>query len=117
MRIGEEEALQAESRRPEGGCYRPERRPYGEGQKGQTEPWAGITGREGDEEKARQEGVTAGNRPQWKEMPVTVSGSLQSPKKNGYTGYLSFSVGFAAFCMTVSRSIHITGIMSFFTAE
>ena len=85
--------------------------------KGQTEPWAGITGREGDEEKARQEGVTAGNRPQWKEMPVTVSGSLQSPKKNGYTGYLSFSVGFAAFGMTVSRSIHITGIMSFFTAE
>ena len=31
LQAGEEEALQAESRRLEGGGYRPERRPYGEG--------------------------------------------------------------------------------------
>lgn len=92
LQIGGEEALQAESRGPEGGCYRPERRPYGEGRKGQTEPWAGITGREGDEEEGRQEGVRAGNCPRWKEVPVTDSGSLQSPKKNGYAGCLSSSV-------------------------
>lgn len=91
LQIGEEEALQAESRGPEGECYRPERRPYGEGRKGQTEPWAGITGREGDEQ-GRREGVRAGNRPRWKEVPVTDSGSLQSPKKNGYAGCLSSSV-------------------------
>ena len=70
---------------------------------------------QGGKEQAIQEGVTAGNRPQWKEAPVTDLGSLQSPGKSGYTGHLSFSIGFAALGMAVSRPIQVTGIISFFT--
>lgn len=70
---------------------------------------------QGGKEQARQEGVTAGNRPQWKEAPVTDLGSLQSPGKSGYTGHLSFSIGFAALGTAVSRPIQVTGIISFFT--
>lgn len=49
-------------------------------------------------------------------MPITDL-RLQSPKKNGYIGYLSFSTGFASLGVTISRSIHVTGIISLFVAE
>ena len=51
-----------------------------------------------------------------RKMPTTDARNTQSPEKNEYIGYLSFSICFASLSMIISRSIHVAanGIIAFF---